>query len=123
VQQQKAQRTESLLKTAVAVGGGLLGAFMGRKAMSVTNMNRAVSAVRDAGRSWKEVQDVDQAGDNLEQIAMQMADLQKQFDADVAAQQAKVDPLSEELETVTIRPKKSNISVQLLALAWQQIEG
>jgi len=120
LEQQKAQKTESLLKTAVAVGGGLLTAFMGRKTLSVTNMNRAVTAARDASRSWKEAQDVGQASDNLAQIAQQSVDLQKQFDADVAAQQAKVDPATEKLDTVTIRPKKSNITVQLVALAWQR---
>jgi hypothetical protein len=120
LEQQKSQKTESLLKTAVAVGGGLLTAFMGRKTLSVTNMNRAVTAARDASRSWKEAQDVGHANDNLAQIAQQSADLQKQFDAEVAAQQAKVDPATEKLDTVTIRPKKSNIAAQLVALAWQR---
>jgi protein subunit release factor A len=123
VEQQKAQRNDSLLKTAVAVGGGLLSAFVGRKTLSVTNVNRAVTAVRDASRSYKEVQDVGQAGENLEQIAQQSAELQKQFDAEVAEQQSKIDPLTEKFDTISVRPKKSNISVQLLALAWQQDEG
>jgi hypothetical protein len=69
------------------------------------------------------VQDVGQASDNLQQIAQQTADLQKTFAAEVAAQQAKVDPATEKLDTITIRPKKSNINVQLVALAWQQDEG
>jgi len=32
--------------------------------------------------------------------------------------QSMVDPLTENLETITIKPKKTNISVQLVALVW-----
>ena len=101
----------------------MLGAFLGRKALSVTSINKAATAARDASRSWKESQDVGLASENLDQLAQQSADLQKQFAADVAAQQAKVDPATEKLDTITIRPRKSIISVQLVALAWQPDAG
>jgi ribonuclease I len=39
-------------------------------------------------------------------------------EAAVAELQSKVDPLTEELQTVSIKPKKTNISVQLVALVW-----
>jgi len=32
--------------------------------------------------------------------------------------QSRADPLKEELETITIKPKKTDISVQLCALVW-----
>jgi hypothetical protein len=81
-EQQKAQRNQSMMQTAVTVGAGLLSAFMGRKAISVTNMNRAATAARQAGRSWKESQDVEQATENVEQIAQQSIELEKQFEAE-----------------------------------------
>jgi hypothetical protein len=122
-EQQKSQQTQAFLQTAVSVGAGLLGAFLGRKAISATTVSRATTAARQAGRSWKEMQDVGQATETVEQIAQQAADLQRQFEEELGAQQAKVDPMTEQFEAVTIRPKKTNISVQLAALAWKPFQS
>jgi hypothetical protein len=100
------------------VGAGLLTAFMGRKALSVTTMNKAATAARQAGRSWKESQDVDQATDNVEQLTQQGAELEKEFAAELANQQSKIDPANEQFDTISIRLKKANIEVKLVALAW-----
>jgi hypothetical protein len=61
---------------------------------------------------------VDIANDSVGSVQQQIDALQKQFDAEVAAQQSKVDPLTEQLETISILPKKSDINVELVALAW-----
>ncbi len=117
-EQQKAQRTQSMMQTAVSVGAGLLSAFMGRKALSVTTMNKAATAARQAGRSWKESQDVDQATDNVEQLIQQAAELEKEFAAELANQQSELGPATEQFDTVSVRLKKTNIEVKLVALAW-----
>jgi hypothetical protein len=118
-EQQKAQRTQSILQSAVSVGAGVLGAFLGRRAISVTTLNKAATAARQVGRTWKETQDVGQAGENEQQLAQQAQELQQQFDAELAAQQSKVDPATEQMETVPVRLKKTNIEVQLVSLAWR----
>jgi hypothetical protein len=117
-EQQKAQRSQAMLQTAVSVGAGLLGAFLGRKVISTTTVTRAATAARQAGRSWKETQDVSQAAENVEQLTQQAAELERQFQAELADQQGKVDPTTEQFETVSVRLKKTNIEVQLVALAW-----
>ncbi len=121
VEQQKSQKNQAFLQTAMSVGTGLLSAFLGRKAISATSVSKAATAVRQAGRSWQQVQDVEQASENSGQIDAQLAELQRQFEQEVAAQQAKLDPQTEPLEAVTIRLKKTNIEVQLVALAWKAI--
>ena len=118
-EQKKSQQNQAFLQTAVTVGTGLLGAFLGRKAISATTVSRAATAARQAGRSWQQTQGVEQAHENVQQIEQQTTELQSQFEAELAAQQAKVDPASEQFETVNIRLKKTNIEVQLVALAWK----
>ena len=118
-EQQKSQQSQAFLQTAVSVGTGLLSAFLGRKTFSATTISKATTAARQAGRSWKESQDVSQANETVEQLAQQATELQTQFDAEVAAQQSKVDPMTEQLETIPVRLKKTNIEVQLVALAWK----
>jgi hypothetical protein len=119
VEQKKGQQSQAFLQTAVTVGAGLLGAFLGRKVVSATTVTRAATAARQMGRTWQQTQVVGQANETVEQIQQQLAALQSQFEADVAAQQAKIDPSTEQLETVSIRLKKANIEVQLVALGWQ----
>lgn len=119
LEQQKAQQTQAFLQTAVSVGAGLLGAFLGRKAISSSTISKATTAARQAGRSWKEAQDVAQANETVEEIVRQTAELQAQFDAELEAQQTKMDPMVEQFEKIPIRLKKTNIEVGLVALVWK----
>jgi hypothetical protein len=119
LESQKGQRSQALLQTAVSVGSGLLSAFLGRKAISATSVSKAATAARQAGRSWQQMQDVAQANESVEAVAQQEAELQKQFESEVAEQQAKLDPASEQLETINIRLKKTNIEIQSVALGWK----
>jgi len=47
-----------------------------------------------------------------------LADLNEEAEAAVAELQARSDPMTEQLQPVTIKPKKTNIAVQLVALVW-----
>ncbi len=121
VAQQKEQVGQAMLQSALSVGAGLLGAFMGRKMLSASNISRAASAARQAGRTWKEGQDVGAASDTLARLTEQAGQLQQQFDDDLAAQQSKIDPASDSLEKVACRVKKTDITVQLVSLSWQPV--
>jgi hypothetical protein len=118
------QAKQQHLQTAISFGATLLGAFLGRKTVSATTLGKAATAARGVGRSIKEAKDVARAEENVEALRKQLADLEAQFQAEADALAATFDPLREELETVTIRPTKANVSVKLLALAWvPTIEG
>ena len=118
VDREKSQASQQGLSTAVSIGATLLGAFTGRKLFSSSNLSRASSAVRRATQSAGAGQDVARAGETLKTTQQQLADLQAQFESEAATLQSKIDPLTEVLEAVTLRPKKTDISVQLVALAW-----
>ena len=69
-------------------------------------------------RSRKENQDIERAGENVEALKQQLADLEAEFKLEVEALASQLQAQSETLETLTIRPKKSNITVELLGLGW-----
>jgi hypothetical protein len=81
-------------------------------------LNRAGTVARAAGRTWKESGDVERAGETVEAVQGMIDDLNATFKSEVDALQSKVDPATEPLETVTVRPKKTNITVRLVALGW-----
>jgi hypothetical protein len=74
--------------------------------------------MRGVGRSVEQSQDVARAGETVEALKQQLADLDAQFQAEATALEAGGDPASESFETLELRPSKTNISVKLVALAW-----
>lgn len=127
VEKESQQVSQSRLQTVISFGTTVLGAFLGRKRVSVGTLGKATTAARGVGRTMKESQDVARARQNVEALQRQQAELDAQFQAELQALETKIDPLTEELETITVRPKKTNVSVRLVALVWmpywQQPDG
>jgi hypothetical protein len=117
-ERQQAEARTSRMQAAVSVGASILGAFLGRKTISQTNIGRATTAIRSAGRVMKESQDVGHAEETVAAIQQQLADLDAQFKAEADALAAATDPLSENLDVISLKPAKANIAVNLVTLAW-----
>ena len=117
-EKQLAESRSSQVQAAISVGASILGAFLGRKTISASNIGRATTAVRSAGRVMKESQDVGAAEENVAALQQQLADLEAQFKSESDALSAATDPLNEKLETISIKPTKANIAVKLVALVW-----
>jgi hypothetical protein len=114
---QAEQAKQAKLQTAISFGSTLLGAFTGRKVSSST-IGRASTAFKGVGRSIDEGKDVARAGETVTAIQQQLASLQGEFDAEANTLQAKIDPSTEVLIDTVIKPKKSDILVQLVTLTW-----
>ena len=112
------QAKQQQLQTAISFGTTLLGAFLGRKTVSAATIGRATTAARGVSRSLKEREDVGRATENVQVLQQQLADLEADFNAEAAAMQESKDPATENLETMSLRPKKTDISTKLVALVW-----
>lgn len=121
VEVQREQASSARTSTLISVGATILGAFLGRKAVSMGNVSRAGTAARGVGRSMKEGSDVSRAQENVDALKQQLADLERQFQDDTAALDAQ--SAGETLERVPMRPKKTDISVKLVCLAWLPHDG
>jgi hypothetical protein len=117
-EKQQAEARSSQVQAAISVGASILGAFLGRKTISATNIGRATTAIRSAGRVMKESKDVSQAEENVVTLQQQLADLETQFKSESETLAAATDPLNEKLETISLKPTKANIAVKLVTLAW-----
>jgi hypothetical protein len=115
-EQQQAQA--QTFQTVLSVGSGLLGAFLGRKVVSKSTLSSATQAARAMSRTYKERQDVDRYGESVEAVQRQLGDLNSQFEEEVAALSSRIDPATEQFETVAVKPKKTGITVRLLTLCW-----
>lgn len=115
VEREKEQAKQAQMQTAISVGATLLGAFVGRKGSTI---GRATTAVRGAGRSMREQSDIGRAEDTVETMQANLKELDEEFKAKTTELETTLDAQNESLETLTIKPKKTAINVQLLALAW-----
>jgi len=112
------QAKQQKLQTAISFGTTLLGAFMGRKAVSRSTIGRATTAARGASRAMKEAQDVKRAKESAQVLQQQLYELQEQLTNEIEQVKSSVDPMTENLESYVLRPKKIDISVSLVALTW-----
>jgi hypothetical protein len=111
------QAKQAKMQTAISIGGTVLGAFLGRKS-GLGSLGRATTAARGVGRAVQQSGDVKRAEETVGALKRQLADLEAQFQADADALAAAGDPMTESLEKVTVKPKKTDISVSLAALVW-----
>ena len=66
----------------------------------------------------KESQDVKRAQETVASHQQRLQELEAEFKAETDELAARSDPLTEELEKVTVRPAKKDIGVRLVTLVW-----
>ncbi|WP_447963179.1 ATP-binding protein [Nitrospira sp. Ecomares 2.1] len=118
VQRESEQAKQQKLQTVISIGATLLSVFMGRKTVSRSSMGQATSAVRGMSRTMKEGKDVDRAEENVDALQQQLAALDTELQQEIQALTTQWDVQTIPLETLTVRPKKTNISTQLVSLTW-----
>jgi len=118
VERETSQARQAKLSSALSIGSTVLGALFGRRTASVANLRRAGSAMRSVGRAADQSADVTRAGETVEAVERQLADLNAEFEAETRAAEGGFDPLTEVLEPIVIRPARSGINLRLVALAW-----
>jgi hypothetical protein len=116
--QERAQASAKQVDTAAAFGGALLGALMGRSAISATNVRRGASVVRSAGRAKKEAGDVARVEEQRAQLHEKWGALQAEANAKLGALQAVTPGAGLEVSRVELAPRKADIDVGTLTLVW-----
>jgi len=117
VERERREAAQSQLQSAISIGATLIGAFLGRKAVSASTLGRATTAARGVSRVLKDRQDIARAGETVEALREQLAALEAEFRAEVDGLAA-TDPTREVFEQVPVRAARSGVGVRLVALGW-----
>ncbi|HJS74135.1 MAG TPA: hypothetical protein VJ921_07615, partial [Vicinamibacteria bacterium] len=117
VERESSQFKGRTLDTAVDFGLALAGALFGRKLGSVTNVKRASQTARSASRASREHGDVARAEDDLAEQMEKLARLEAEYAEKIAALSAFPEAA---LETRSIAPRKSDLRLEPLSLAWKR---
>jgi Skp family chaperone for outer membrane proteins len=116
VEREQSQYSQRKLDTAISIGTSVLGAIFGGRRTATT---RAGSAARSAGRVFGERGDVARAGESLEALKAERDALLAAIEQEVQTLGASLDPARVALEKVRIAPRKSDIAIGRVALAWE----
>ncbi|MCA1651548.1 MAG: hypothetical protein LC753_15165 [Acidobacteria bacterium] len=117
VTRESEQASQQKVQTAVSLGATLIGALLGKKAVSTGTLGRATTAARGVGRSQKEAEDVKRATETVDAVRAQQQALEEQIETDVRAIAAQFDA-GVELERIELAPKRGQVAVQFVALGW-----
>lgn len=108
---QKAESQGAMMQAGASILGGLLGGLMGRKRGAGSALSKGTSA-------YKQHQDVAAAEDKVETVQQQIAELNQQLEAEIATLAQSFDPATLALETESLKPTKTNVAVDSVALLW-----
>ena len=117
-EREKGQLSQQKFQTAISVGATILGAFLGRKAVSVGNIGRATTAAKSATRIGRESDDVQRAEESTGVIEQRIADLNRECEAAIAALETSLDAQRIELRSVTVTPRKTDVAIGRILLLW-----
>jgi hypothetical protein len=107
VEREQGQARAAGLQTAISVGATVLGSLLGRKRVSATSLGRATTAARGVGRTIDQQQDVGRAKADVQAAQAELMSINQELEQNLGA-----------LDSIAIRPTKSNIAVEIVALAW-----
>jgi hypothetical protein len=117
-EREKGQLSQQKMQTAVSIGSSILGALLGRRAISATNLGRVGTAARSATRIGRESDDVARAEESLEVLQRRLDDTRREVDAEIARVESTLDAATIPLRAVEVPARKSDIAVGEVALVW-----
>jgi hypothetical protein len=118
VEREAAQYEQQRNQGIVRLGTSVLGAFLGRKTLSRTNLNKLSTTANTFGRAAKQKDDVERAEEKLSTLEEELASLDTELERELAAVREEWAPDAFETEVLEVAPRKSDISVRRVALAW-----
>ncbi|HEY9449150.1 MAG TPA: hypothetical protein VIQ60_05325 [Gemmatimonadaceae bacterium] len=118
VERERDQAGSARMNAFVQAGTAVLGTLFGRKRASVTTASRVGSAIRGAGRAYTAGSDVTRAEESAGRLREQCEELEHELEAEIAGLDASFDAQQEQLESIAIRPRASDIHVHFVGIGW-----
>jgi hypothetical protein len=112
------QHGQRKLDTALRFGTTLLGAVLGRKKVSATNMRSAGTAMRSAGRLGKSKDDIQRAKDEISAREEQLRELEATFENEMKRLENEYSKKSDQIEELPLGFRKSDFRHLFVGVVW-----
>jgi hypothetical protein len=114
---EKAEANASKMQAGVSVLGGILGGLFGRK-VGMGTLTRGSASIGKATSAYKHHQDVANAETKITGISNEIAAIEAEVTAGIAALAESFDPQSLAIETEAIKPTRTDVKVGTVGLLW-----
>ncbi len=114
--QERTEAGAATVQAGTAMLGGLLGAVLGRRRSLGGNVNPAT-------RAYKQHQDIRHAEARVADVSGDITTLREALDRELAEVAATFDPQRIPLETVELKPRRADVRVTRVGLAWLPAGG
>ena len=118
VERERAEAKNQSLQTYVSIGSAVLGALLGRKAATSTNIGRAATSMRSASRSARQQADVVHAEESLTTLEERRLAIEDEIAVELERIRLESSPERIQLEQLEIPARKTDIVVDDVVLAW-----
>ncbi|MDR3089317.1 MAG: DUF87 domain-containing protein [Desulfobulbaceae bacterium] len=119
LEREQSDVTAKTTDTLISFGVAVVSAFLGRKTFSASNVSRAATGFKSAGRLIKERSDVQVAEESIAQLRQELAGLATEIEAEATRLAAACQPDALPLESFTVKPRRGDIFDVRMALLWQ----
>ena len=113
---EQSQYDSQKLESVVGIGSTLLGTLLGGRSFTGS---KATTAARQVSRAASQRDDVRRVESQIEELEAQLADIELELTEKLEQTRADWNVESLTVEEVVLAPRKSEIGVELVALAWQ----
>lgn len=121
VEKEKADVRAKTTDTILSFGSAILGAFLGRKTVSVGSISKAATGIKNVGRVGKEKDEVTRAEEKLAGLEEDLIELSRELEQQVAELSDAYSPENFEIETFAIKPRRSDIFDLQVCLLWVMV--
>ena len=118
VEKEKAEAKSRSMQTYVSIGTAVLTALLGRKVATSSTVGRAATSMRSASRAARQQADVAHAEESLSELEEKLVALETSIADELEEVRLRADPDSLQLEPLEVVPKKTDVSVEEVVLAW-----
>jgi hypothetical protein len=118
LERQKAEASSAKVQAGISILGSVLGGLLGRKSGS-----SARSSVSRSASAYKQHKDVSVGKDKVEGIQEDIELIERETAEEIEKIREEYETQALELETVTLKPTRTNVKVDSVALLWRPEEG
>lgn len=118
IEKEEQDVSTSKQSTLISIGQTILGALFGRKKLSTGTVGRAGTTLGKASRMQKEKEDVERAKADAEAAAEELRAMEAEAQTEIEKLQDEHDPAQYEVTDASLKPRKSDIQVEDVVLAW-----
>lgn len=117
---EKSDVSSQTTNTIISIGASVLGAIFGRSLVSKTNVTKAASGIKSAGRILKEKRDVKRVEESIEKLELELEDLLEDFSQEANNLKERYKRENYKLDTLHVKPRRADIYNTKLFLLWEE---